>query len=212
MWGWEGKVLRDLVLALNPTSERGEIAEGRGSRGALGELGPAESFLCGWQQADGIRRHVYFSRHQRHVPNGRRRRGLPFCGQPLQGQPVQIRQTRPLATRTRGKEEVTRTCGGRVKRPSGFGEDAFVVVFVDGDDVVGAEFFPGVDAGALAHFAAAVGAGSQTEQATLRPRLPNRAWGSPSWKEKKREVPPLRNPTISQEVRWEEKVGLLRSG
>ncbi len=30
--------------------------------------------------------------------------------------------------------------------------------------------------------------------------------------EKRREVPPLRNPTISQEVRWEEKIGLLRSG
>src|SRR6266705_3433178 len=29
---------------------------------------------------------------------------------------------------------------------------------------------------------------------------------------KRREVPPLRNPTISREVRWEEKVGLLRSG
>src|SRR6266702_3277838 len=29
---------------------------------------------------------------------------------------------------------------------------------------------------------------------------------------KRREVPPLRNPTISREVRWEEKIGLLRSG
>src|SRR5713226_10502404 len=35
---------------------------------------------------------------------------------------------------------------------SGFGEDASVVVFVGGDDVVGAEFFLGVDAGGLAHF------------------------------------------------------------
>ena len=36
------------------------------------------------------------------------------------------------------------------------GEDAFVIVFVDRDDVVGAEFFLGVDAGDLAHFAATV--------------------------------------------------------
>jgi hypothetical protein len=30
----------------------------------------------------------------------------------------------------------------------------------------------------LAHFASAVGAGSQMERATPRPRLPNRAWGT----------------------------------
>ncbi len=63
-------------------------------------------------------------------------------------------------------------------RRSGFVEDALLVVFVGEDDVVGAEFFLGVDAGGLAHFAAAVGAGSQIEQATRRPRLPNRAWGT----------------------------------
>src|SRR6266481_2697020 len=44
-------------------------------------------------------------------------------------------------------------------RESGFGEDALVVVFVGRDDVVGAEFFLGVEAGDFAHFAAAVGAG-----------------------------------------------------
>src|SRR5258708_40209879 len=41
----------------------------------------------------------------------------------------------------------------------GFLEDALVVGFVGGDDVVGAEFFLGVEAGDFAHFAAAVGAG-----------------------------------------------------
>src|SRR4029077_14416893 len=44
-------------------------------------------------------------------------------------------------------------------RTSGFGEDALVVGLVGGDDVVGAEFFLGVEAGGLAHFAATVGAG-----------------------------------------------------
>jgi hypothetical protein len=44
-------------------------------------------------------------------------------------------------------------------KKSGFFEDAFVVVFVGGDDVVGAEFVLGVEAGEFAHFAAAVGAG-----------------------------------------------------
>jgi hypothetical protein len=39
---------------------------------------------------------------------------------------------------------------------SRFGEDAFVVSLVDGDDVVGAEFFLGVNPGDLAHFAATV--------------------------------------------------------
>ncbi len=67
---------------------------------------------------------------------------------------------------------------GAVIRGSGFVEDALVVGLVGGDDVVGAEVFLGVDAGGLAHFAAAVGAGSQMEQATRRPRLPNRAWGT----------------------------------
>src|SRR6266481_7019229 len=43
-------------------------------------------------------------------------------------------------------------------RWSGFVEDALVVGFVGGDDVVSAEFFLGVDAGDFAHFAAAVGA------------------------------------------------------
>src|SRR5260370_8000433 len=38
--------------------------------------------------------------------------------------------------------------------------------------------FFGVDAGSFAHFASAVGAGSQMERATPRPRLPNRAWGT----------------------------------
>src|SRR6266481_430244 len=46
---------------------------------------------------------------------------------------------------------------------SGFGEDALVVVFVGGDDVVGAVVFLGVDAGDLAHFAAAVGAGQNLD-------------------------------------------------
>jgi hypothetical protein len=39
---------------------------------------------------------------------------------------------------------------GNVGRNSGFGEDALVVVFVGGDDVVGAEVFLGVDVGGLA--------------------------------------------------------------
>jgi hypothetical protein len=42
---------------------------------------------------------------------------------------------------------------------SGFVEDAFVIGFVGGDYVVGAEFFLGVDARDFAHFAAAVAAG-----------------------------------------------------
>src|SRR5260370_41484881 len=42
---------------------------------------------------------------------------------------------------------------------SGFAEDALVVGFVGGDDVVGAEFLFGVDGGGLGHFAGAVGAG-----------------------------------------------------
>jgi hypothetical protein len=96
------------------------------------------------------------------------------------------------------------------ERGSGFVEDALVVALIGGDDVVGAVVFLGVEAGDLAHFAAAVGAGSQMEQATPRPKLANRAWGTLLGR--RREVPPLRNPTISQEVRWEEKIGLLRSG
>src|SRR5216684_8389820 len=44
-------------------------------------------------------------------------------------------------------------------RSSGFGEEALVVVFVGGDDVVGAEVFLGVEAGSFAHCAATVGAG-----------------------------------------------------
>src|SRR5712692_540498 len=43
-------------------------------------------------------------------------------------------------------------------------------------------------------------------------QAPKPSLGHPSRKEKKGEVPPLRSPTISREVRWEEKVGLLRSG
>src|SRR5260370_34743788 len=41
---------------------------------------------------------------------------------------------------------------------SGFAEDALVVGFVGGDDVVGAEFLFGVEASGFTHFAAAVGA------------------------------------------------------
>jgi hypothetical protein len=36
---------------------------------------------------------------------------------------------------------------GNVSQGSGFVEDALVVVFVGGDDVVGVEFFLGVEAG-----------------------------------------------------------------
>src|SRR6266480_1273270 len=86
----------------------------RGSRRALGEPG-AESFLCGWQQADGFRRHVYFSCHQRPVLYGGRRRDLRFCIQPLQGQPIPIRQTGSLVTRTRGKEDLTPRYGGEAQ-------------------------------------------------------------------------------------------------
>jgi len=39
--------------------------------------------------------------------------------------------------------------GKNANQGSGFGEDALVVVFVGGDDVVGAEFFLGVEAGGL---------------------------------------------------------------
>jgi len=45
--------------------------------------------------------------------------------------------------------------GGRL------GEDALVIGFVAGDDVIGAEFFLGVDACDLAHFTAAIGAGEK---------------------------------------------------
>src|SRR5579864_7093925 len=51
---------------------------------------------------------------------------------------------------------------GRSRLGAGSGglfEDAAVVGFVGGNDVVGTEFFLGVNAGDLAHFAAAVGAG-----------------------------------------------------
>ncbi len=46
----------------------------------------------------------------------------------------------------------TAPTAGNVGQGSGFGEDALVIGLVDGDDVVGAEFFAGVDAGDLAHF------------------------------------------------------------
>ena len=45
----------------------------------------------------------------------------------------------------------------------GFGEDALVVVFVGGDDVVGAVFLFGIDAGGLAHLAVAAGTGQDFE-------------------------------------------------
>jgi len=48
--------------------------------------------------------------------------------------------------------------GGGVRR-----ENALVVALVLGDDVVGAEVFLGVEAGALAHFAATIGAGQYVE-------------------------------------------------
>src|SRR5437879_11929009 len=53
-------------------------------------------------------------------------------------------------------------CAPTTEKPnhgSGFVEDALVVGFVGGDDVVGAEIFLGIEAGGLAHGAAAVGAG-----------------------------------------------------
>jgi hypothetical protein len=46
-----------------------------------------------------------------------------------------------------------------VGQGSRFFEDAFVVRLVGGDDVVGGVVFLGIEAGDLAHFAAAVGAG-----------------------------------------------------
>src|SRR5713226_2472431 len=52
-----------------------------------------------------------------------------------------------------------RPYNGKSNHGLGFAEDALVVGLVGGDDVVGAEFFLGVDAGDFAHFAAAVGAG-----------------------------------------------------
>jgi hypothetical protein len=88
---------------------------------------------------------------------------------------------------------------GRGTRPrwaSGFVEDALVVVFVGGDDVVGAEFFLGVEASDLAQRA-----GGRAWRERRGPRSTPLRAGSP-----------LRSPTISREVRWEEKVGLLRSG
>ena len=45
-------------------------------------------------------------------------------------------------------------------------EDAAVVSFVGGDNVVGAEFALGVEAGALAHFAATIGAGENFDGMT----------------------------------------------
>jgi hypothetical protein len=45
----------------------------------------------------------------------------------------------------------------------GLGEDALVVAFVHRDNVVGAELFLGVDAGELAHGAAAIGAGEKVD-------------------------------------------------
>ena len=53
--------------------------------------------------------------------------------------------------------------GARHRRLS---QDAFVVAFVQRDDVVGAEFFLGVKAGALAHFAATIGAGENLDGVT----------------------------------------------
>ena len=46
----------------------------------------------------------------------------------------------------------TAATAGNVGQRSGFGEDALVIGLVDGDDVVGAEFFAGVDASDFAHF------------------------------------------------------------
>src|SRR5260370_36120054 len=48
---------------------------------------------------------------------------------------------------------------GTTGRRAGFVEDALVIGFVGGDDVVGAEVFLGMDASGFAHFAATVGAG-----------------------------------------------------
>ncbi len=59
------------------------------------------------------------------------------------------------STPTRARN-VTANCAAASYSCSRFGEDAFVVGLVDGDDVVGAEFFLGVNAGHLTHFAAAV--------------------------------------------------------
>jgi hypothetical protein len=50
---------------------------------------------------------------------------------------------------------------GMSETRTGFGEDALVAGLVGGDDVVGAEFLFGVDAGSFAHFATAVGAGQE---------------------------------------------------
>src|SRR5467141_2136607 len=48
-----------------------------------------------------------------------------------------------------------------------FGENLRIVGFVEGNNVIGAIFFPGVDPGALAHFAPPVGA-RQDFQGVLR--------------------------------------------
>ncbi len=67
------------------------------------------------------------------------------------------------------------------KHGSGFGEDAFVIGFVGGGDVVGAEFFLGVDAGGFAHLAAAVGApGVRSVMKEVNPCAPRLAAKPPA--------------------------------
>jgi len=64
-------------------------------------------------------------------------------------------------------------------RHLGFGKDALVVGFVGGDDVVGAEFLFGMEAGGFAYFAfaAAVGSGFFTKRG-VRQEV-QRGWVTP---------------------------------
>jgi hypothetical protein len=100
------------------------------------------------------------------------------------------------------------------QRRSGFVEDALVVAFVLRDDVVGAVVFLGVDAGDLAHFAAAVG-GERVKTRSLRKyiRSANNALetegGGTRLCRNRREIPPLRGPACKHRT-WE-KAGPLRS-
>jgi hypothetical protein len=65
----------------------------------------------------------------------------------------------PLQWNRRVRDAFVARAGALGASGGGLFQDAAVVGFVGGDYVVGAEFLLGVDAGDLAHFAAAVGAG-----------------------------------------------------
>src|SRR5713226_4728987 len=105
----------------------------------------------------------------------------------------------------------TTATAGNVGQGSRFGEDALLIGLVGGVTSLAQNFLRALMRAILPISRLRSG---RDPNGTGNPKTqaPKRSLGHPSWKEKKGEVPPLRNPTISREVRWEEKIGLLRSG